>query len=269
LASKALKIVGIGFGVVALLLVVAAVAGGFWAKNKLQGVAEWGQKVERQNKELKKLDEKYTFAAPPKDQPVRLSEDRVKKYLAVRHELQPVLKKYEEKGQKFDKKPDERASVSEAFEAAGMMGDMMTELRAAFIEQLDKNQMSPREFHATTAAIYTATWGQATTEMEAAQKEALEAQIKEYEEQLKEGSLPPEAKKEMEDTLAEQKQQLAEVSKEPKQNATSNEIIIANAKLLEGYKDQVEKGANLFLDGVLGSSDEDGNGAFETARGQK
>lgn len=267
--SKVLKIVGIGCGVIVLLGLLTIGAGAWWAKSKVQGMADWGEKVDEQNKELKALDKKYAFKAPPKGQPVTLTEDRLKKYLAIRHELQPVVEKYNKEGKKFEGKNDKNTSFSDATAALGMMGDMMTELRAKFVEQLNKHEMSPREFHSTTAAIYTAGVGEATTEIAKVQKEALTGQIQMYEEQLKQPELSAEEKTSLQEGLTEAKQQLAEVTAEAAKPNPGAKIHSANAALIKNYKDQIEKEANLFLDGVLTSGDDDWSNAFDSAAGDE
>lgn len=268
-SSKALKIIGIGCGVLVLIGLIMVGAGAWWAKSKVQGMADWSEKVDEQNKELKALDKKYAFKAPPKGQPLTLTEDRLKKYLAIRHELQPVIQKFEKEGKKFEGKNEKNTSFTDATAALGMMGDMMTELRAKFVEQLNKHEMSPREFHSTTAAIYTAGVGQATSEMAKVQKEALTQQIQMYEEQLKQEGLSAEEKASLEEGLEDAKSQLAEVSAEAQNEGANTQVHAANAALIKNYKDEIEKEANLFLDGVLTSGDDEWSNAFDNASGDE
>lgn len=266
MANKALKIVGIGCGALALLAAVGMGVAGYWAKGKMKGMTEWSEKLERQNKELSQLDEKYAFTLPPKGQPVTLAEERLEKYLSIRSGLTPVMDKYNKEAKKFEGK-DQQASLSDAMAAAGMMGGLMAELREAFIENLKKNEMSPREFHATTAAIYTAHVGQANVEIAKVQTQALTEQIREYEEELAKPDLQPEGRQQLEEGLAQARTQLAEVSRNADKNSAGTEIHAANAALIAKHKERIDKMENIMLDGVLSSGDSDWSDAFDRASG--
>ncbi len=154
MASKALKYVGIGCGVFVLIGVVAMVGLGMWAKSKMEGMGEWAGKVEEQNKELQALNSRYAFQPPAEGEPLPLSADQVQRYLAIRTELEPVLAKYQAESKKLEKTEGQQASVSDGLAAFGMMGQLMVELRGAYLEQLKKQRMSPREFLATSTAVY-------------------------------------------------------------------------------------------------------------------
>jgi hypothetical protein len=153
--KKVLIGVGIGCGVIVLLSVVALVAGGIWAKNKMGNVVELGQTMKVQTEELKALNAKFPFSAPPAGQPLKLEEERLKRYLTVRQLLIPVQTRFEEKAQELKTKSDkEEIGLGEGLAAAGAMAQLMTDLRAALIEGLRQQEMSPREFHATSRVVY-------------------------------------------------------------------------------------------------------------------
>jgi len=162
MASKALKYVGIGCGVFVLIGVVAMVAGGMWVKSKMGGMAEWGEQVEKQSQEVAALNRQFAFQPPEEGKPLLLKEDRLKRYLAVRQQLEPVLAKYQAEAKKLEKKEGEKASVSDGLAAFGVMGGLMVELRGAYLAELRKQEMSPREFEATSLAVYTNAMAAAT-----------------------------------------------------------------------------------------------------------
>lgn len=153
MASKALKVIGIGCGALVLLGIIGVSAGAYWVKGKVQGMGEWAQQMEAQSKELTALEQKYPFEAPPEGEALKLSSEQVEKYLAIRRGLSPAFEKFEEDSKKFKKKDGEEASMSEGISALGALGDMSLEFRASFVEQLKAQRLGPSEYHAISQAI--------------------------------------------------------------------------------------------------------------------
>lgn len=153
MASKALKIVGIGCGAMVLIAVIGVALAGYWVKGKVEGMGEWAEKMETQQKELNALEEQFAFKAPAEGETVELTEARLSKYLAIRRGLEPAMAKFEASSKKLEKKNGEEASMSDGLAALSAMGDLTFEVRAAFIAQLQQAKMSPSEFHAIRDSI--------------------------------------------------------------------------------------------------------------------
>lgn len=154
MASKALKIVGIGCGALVLIAVIGMVAAGYWVKGKMEGAGEWAEKMETQQKEINALESSYAFKAPAEGERLELTESRINRYLAIRRGIEPAFKKFEEESKKFEKTDSQEASMSDALAAVGAIGTLTMDVRGAFIEQLKQAKMAPSEFHAIRNAIY-------------------------------------------------------------------------------------------------------------------
>lgn len=249
--KKVLIGVGIGCGVLLLLVVGAVVAGGMFVKSKVEGMAAGAEKMEAQSKELNELDRDFPFEVPPEGTPVKLDQARVEQYLAVRAALAPVLKKYDEKGKQFENKKQEDVSFSDATAALGMTFEMVQELRSAFITELKKQKMSPKEFHATTQAIYSSAFGEGMVEMAKANEQALTESITALEQDLKDESLSAEDRQALEEQLEGARADLEEAKKAVNDAPGAAEINAANAKVLATYKERIAAEANPVLDGLL------------------
>ncbi len=264
--------VGVGIGCGALLLIVIGVmvAGGLWVKSKVGNVTESTEKMQKQSKELASLDTEFPFEAPPEGQPVKLEKARVEKYFAVRSELLPVYEKFDAKGKEFEAKhKDEKDSFSGAMEAGGMILEMTSELRSAFIEGLKKQGMSPKEFHYTTGAIFSSAMGKGMAEMTAATQQSLEESVKNYEEQLNDPNLSAEEKAEVKENLDQAKSDLAQATAQAKDAPAVSAVHEANAKLLEPYKERIEKEANPALDAMLFGENDDYSNAMNQMGGNQ
>ena len=243
---------GIGCGVLVLGFVGLFVGGAWYAKKKLGGVAEYAQKAQKQQLEVtaksKELDRKYPFQLPASGAPIALTADRVETYLAVREDALPIYEDFKKKAEGFEAKHKNAGQVEcvgAAFEAAGMLGDLMMQLRTSYLTSLDTRHMSPREFGAITGAVYTSAWGAAA----GTSRDAVKKQLAQLDEQLKNPSSP-----ELKQALEQQRTALQEAEKNlpaPKDDATFQ----ANAKLMEKYKDRIEKSVNPAFDSFILASD--------------
>jgi hypothetical protein len=257
---------GIGFGVLVLAGVIALVAGGLWLKGKVQGVAEesraFGEALEKTEARATALNERFTFAAPPKGVPVAVAESRLHEYLAVRAALQPVYRTYEAKAKALKESAGEHPGPGDAFRAMGTLSGFLAELRTTWLDALEKERMSPREYHAITAALYTSHWGTAMGELRREQRPALEEMKKSLEVQL--ASASGEAKGMIETQLATVKEQLAAL---PAAAAPTPAEAIhrANRDLYTKYQKEIEEQAAHGLD-VLLAGDE-GNSLGEAIEG--
>lgn len=257
--KKVLIGLGIGCGGLILLAVIAMGVGAYWVKGKVEGVAEVAEQMEQQQQALNELDSEYAFTVPPEGTPVKLEEDRVRKYLAVRAALEPVMAKYEAKSKELEERTKgNQASFSDMTEAMGMFGGLTTDLRAAFIEELKKQEMSPKEFHATTQAIYSAAIGNGMAEMHEMSKQAMQETIATYEEQLNDPNLSAEEKQAVQEGLDEAKAQLAETEQTMENQPEIAGINESNAKVLKTFEVEIEKHANPVLDGLLMSDSSEG-----------
>ncbi|MGZ3457776.1 MAG: hypothetical protein ACXU86_04645 [Archangium sp.] len=263
--KKVLIGVGIGCGVLLLVGVLMAVGGAWWAKGKLENVAEAGKAMEAQGKQLASLNDKYPFTSPPKGQPVALSDARLQEYLAIRASILPVYKKYEEQAKSLDHKNGQQADLGDAMKAMGLLSGLMKEVRAKSIEQLDAHKMAPREFHAITAAIYSPAWGQAGPEMRKAQRQNLAGMKEMYEKQLADPHVPDEMKASAKEGLETVNKQLADLPAEDGPTE-AEKLHLANSKLVEKYKVQSENDRSAGFDIFLIDDKGDSLGeAFENA----
>ena len=250
--NKVLVGVGIGCGALILIGVVAAVGAGMWVKGKAEEIGAVAG-VEQQE-ELERLNKKYSFAKPPKGQPVELTESRVRDYLAVREALAPVMTKFEEKGQKFEAKNrgGEQPSMGDAMEAMSMLGGMMTELRVAWMKALEEKKMSPNEFGAITAAIYGAPLAHGLEQMKQSQRPVLEQLRDQAQKTADDESVPEEMREMAREQVAQMEEQLAALPPEGAAPSEKQKIFAKNAELLDRMKIDMEK-TNPGVDILLGT----------------
>lgn len=260
--KKVLIGLGIGCGGLLLLGFIAIVAGGFWVKGKVQGAVEHAEALEGQNTQLKGLDEKYPFEPPPEGTPLKLDEQRLKDYLAVRAGVAPVYKGFETKVKEFDDKNKGTKSLGAGLEAVGMVTELIKETRAKYLEELERQKMSPKEFHSITGAIYSSHMGKGMAEMQAGHRDALANATAQLEQRLEDKSLSEEQRQALAQQLEAMKAQAAAMpSNELPQEDL--ETYKANLALLEKYKVQIETEANPALDVFLLGDNEGLENAFK------
>lgn len=156
--SKVLIGVGAGCGAVIFVGVIVLVAGGMWAKGKIDETAQSGDKMQGLEQRVTSLSQRYAFSEPPKGQPLALSEGRLQDYLRIRMALKPVLDDFEVKARQFAPQKGEQVGLTKSLQAIGMMNELRADLSAKWMEELERQKMSPREFHAITATVYTSAW---------------------------------------------------------------------------------------------------------------
>lgn len=266
--KKVLIGVGAGCGVLVLLVIVAVVGFGFWAKGKAEEIGIGGEKFAQQEERVQQLNQKYDFEAPPKGQPLKLEEDRLKDYLAVREQMKPIYAEYEQKAKKFEKQDGEQATVSEGFEALGMMMDLMSDMRAKWLDALESRNMSPKEFHTITASLYTSTWAEAASNMQESSRAAIEQLKTQMEQQANDSNMPAEVRAEAKKTVAQLEGELANMEKDTAGKAGNKELHAHNAALAKKYEAQINDAANPILDGMLlGGDGSDLGSAFDEVGG--
>ncbi|MFZ5470961.1 MAG: hypothetical protein ACOZIN_16155 [Myxococcota bacterium] len=259
MANKVLIGVGIGCGSLLLLAVGAVVVGGMWVKSKVGDVVEVGKAAEEQQQQAVKLDEKYPFEPPVDDKPVKLTDAQLKKYLAIRAAIVPIYKGFEAKAKELDQRnKGKKAGLAEGLEAVGMFTGLYKEVREKWLEELDRHQMSPKEFGTVTGTVYASQIGKGMAEMERSTRPAMEQGIAELEKMKQRPDLSAEAKAELDEQLASMKQQLAELSAEGEVSEDAK-VWEANVQLLERYKVEIERDALPALDWfLLGQEGADG-----------
>lgn len=249
--NKALIGIGIGCGALVLMGSVALIGGVFWVKNKVSGAAQMVEQIAAQEEQIKAIDKKYPFTAPPDGKPLKLDEKRVQDYLAIRASLVPVFKNFEAQSKALEARHPTNQGALAGLEALGMTGDLLRDVRAKYIEQLDAKRMSSIEFHTITGAIYASYLGKGVAELRQGQRDVLERTIGELDKQLASKSLPNEQRK----LLTQQRETLAKqlAGLPPKGTTPSEDMAIygANTALLDKYKAQIEKEANPALDVFL------------------
>jgi hypothetical protein len=260
--KKVLIGVGIGCGGLVLLGVIAMVVVGVWAKSKLDGAVEQAEVLQEQGKQLEELEAKYPFQAPPDGKPLRLEERRLEDYLAVRTAVLPVYKGFEAKAKVFEEKNKGKQSIGAGLEAMGMVTGLVKDIRAKYVEELARQQMSPSEFHTITGAIYSSHLGKGMAEVHQGHREALGQATAELERRLEDDSLSGEERSAVEQQLEALRQQSAAM---PSREVPREELAVyqANMALLEKYKVQIENEANPALDIFLLGDNEGWQNAFK------
>lgn len=259
--KKVLIGAGIGCGALVVIAIVGVMVAGMWAKGKVENLADRADVMDKQEQRVAEMNKKYSFTPPAKGLPVELTDSRIQDYLAIRASLTPVFKDYETKAHAkgFDKH-DKDPSITDAMEAGGMIMDLLRDVRVKWLTELDQKRMSPAEFHAITAAIYTSGLGAAMDGMADQQRAALEQMKQSVEQQMNNPNVPQEQKDEMKESLAELNKQLAALPPRGAAPSEATKLHVANAKLVEKYKKQIEDDANMGLDMLLPGYVDDNGG---------
>jgi hypothetical protein len=156
--KKVLIGVGLGCGGVIFVGVIALMAGGMWFKGKAQGLAHDAEQVQSLEQRVVELNQRYAFTEPPKGQPLQLSERRLQDYLQIRLVLKPLVDGFQARARQFEPpkgEPSKQPDLSRSLQALGMMTEMRSELSSKWLDELERQGMSPREFRAITVAVYT------------------------------------------------------------------------------------------------------------------
>lgn len=252
--KKVLVGVGIGCGTLVLLGVVGAVVTGVWVKGKVEettgNLQTASERAELAQKRATTLNEKYAFALPAKGIPVSLAEGRLQQYLAVRTALQPIYKVYAQRSEELKRSAGDKPGVGDALRAMDQLTGFLTDLRVTWLDQLDGKKMSPREYHAITAALYTSTWGAAMSDVRAQQRPMLEQMKAALEQQLS-SARDAQTKKLLEEQLASMERQLAELPPAGTGPTEAERVHKANQVLYAKYKQQIEEQAQQGLDILL------------------
>ncbi len=252
--KKVLIGLGIGCGSLMLLGIIAVVAGGFWVKSKTEeyvgDLGALGEKAEQSQQRVTALNQKYAFAAPPKGVPVTVEEKRLQEYLGVRTALQPVWKTYEAKAKELGDSTGEKPGFGDAMKAVGQLSSFIMELQSTWLDQLENKKMSPKEYHAITAALYTSNWGAAMGDFKKQQRPMFEQTKATLEERLA-NTTDEGLKSALEEQLASVEEQLAQLPDADAEPSAADKVHKGNLVLYEKYKTQIEEQAQQGLDLIL------------------
>lgn len=257
--KKVLIGVGVGCGVLLLLVAGLVVGAGFWAKRKFDDTTAGYQQLSEQSNTLAALEKDFPFDAPAEGELLKLDAKRLEAYFAVREEALPVFQSFEEKSKAFEKKhgksDSESPNLGAAVEGMRLMGQLVADTRASYIESLKKHRMSPSEFHAITRTLYATYVAGAMQGLQAAtaeQRSTLEKGVETLDQQLENEKLGDEERSALQaqrDALQSQldasEQMVAEQTPPSK---ASQEALTANAALLEQHKERIQKAANPAFD---------------------
>lgn len=257
--KKVLIGAGIGCGALIIIGIVVVGAGAFWAKGKMQeagvdleAMAQGGQVMEQQQKRAEDLNQRFAFDAPPKGQPVKLTEPRLQTYMDVRAGLSPAIKKLESEGKRLDQlQKSKQLGVTDAWKGMAEYMAFIPAIQNAWLDQLEQKQMSPAEFHAITATLLSSEWGKAAGEMQKGQRQMLTQLKAAMQQQANDANLPQQARDEAKKQLPELEKQIAALPPEGQGPSEADTVHQANAALFEKYKDQFEKDGNLGIDVLL------------------
>jgi hypothetical protein len=273
--KKVLIGVGIGCGALVLLGVIATVVGGFWLKSKMGDAVASVQQLQAQEQEMQALEQSYPYTPPPPGEVRVLQESRLLDYLAVREAALPVFQEFEKKTQDFQQRhqDDETPDFGAAMKAAGMATELITRVRAAYIQGLKQHRMSPREFHTITRTLYASFVSDTMEEAQLATARArfqTEQTLDDLRARLEDETLSDQERAilvEQEEMLAAQLDALfpeeALAADGPALSEKSKAAATANMALLEKHKASIENVANLAFDGFLIGGYADGNSLVE------
>lgn len=259
--NKVLIGVGIGCGALILLVVVGLGGAFYWGKEKLGGSLQAQQRMQAQEQALAKLEASHPFTAPPEGEVMKLDAARLDAYLAVREGVVPVFQSFEAKGKELEaqhKAPGQKPSVSALLQAANLLAGLVADTRAAYLEGLTQQKMSPTEFQSITTAVYTSAMVGA---MDAAQqagklgREAMEKQLADLDKQLAGDSLSQEQRAQVEELrtgLREQVNALRDAeANQQTLSAEQKAVVTANMALLKQQQARIEKVANPSFDAFM------------------
>jgi hypothetical protein len=263
--KKVLIGVGIGCGVLVLFGVIAVVAGGFWVKSKAQELAQGGEKAQGMEKRVVAANQRYAFTPPQQGQPIQLTESRLQDYLKVREAMLPVFKDFDAKAQKLNGKED---GLNKSLQAFGLLSDLRADLTAKWLEELERQKMSPREFHAITAAVYTSGLGKMKAELPKQTRTMYEQLKQQLQKQAGDESLPEEARTAAREQLGAIDQQLAELPKEEAMPPELQKRYSENFALVDKYKDQIAPATPAGHEIFLLGTDNEMSKAFQKALGE-
>jgi HAMP domain-containing protein len=259
--KKVLVGVGIGCGVLVLLGIIGVGVAGFWAKRTLGGVVEAGQQMQAQQQEMAQLNQSYPFTPPPEGEVLVLQEARLNDYFAIREATLPLFKQFEEKSKGLQQ--NQEANVSDAIQATSLLAEFMTKTRGAYIENLKKHSMSPKEFMSISVAIYSSFMADSVGQLNkamAGQRESIEKAREELETKLSDESLSGDERDMLEqqrDALQAQLDAMDEngAAGMPHVDERGQEVASVNVKLLEKFKARIEQAYNPAFDALLMSED--------------
>ncbi len=267
--KKLLIGLGIGFGVLVLGVIAVLVVGAFWLKGQVedvtQGAAEFAEKAEAVEKKIADLDRRFPFQAPAKGVPVSITESRLQEYLAVRATLQPVFKTYEAKAKELEASAGDNPGFGDAMKAMGQLSSFLNTLRSTWLDGLEAKRMSPKEFHAISAALYTSNWGVAIGDFQKTHRPAIEEAKKSLQAQLA-SATEPALKQALEVQVAALDEQLAALPEQQLAPETER-VHRANHELYTKYKTQIEEQTAHGLDLLLAGDSSSLGEAFEGIQG--
>ena len=249
---------GVGCGTLVLLAIIGVVGVGWYAKQKLGGAIAAGEQMQKQEQRLQALNQKFAFTPPAEGRVMALEPKRLEAYLAIREAGLPVFADFEKKAEAFKQETQgDQASIGDAMKGAGMLMELTTQVREAFIASLEQHGMSPAEFHATTQAIYSTAMGQAVQGMNEAMAQAsdqMRARIEELDTKLEDAQLPEAERQALQterDALHAQVESMGQGAQGAVQTGLApgqDAEVTANATLLETHKARIETAANPAFD---------------------
>jgi hypothetical protein len=266
--SKVLIGVGVGCGAVVFIGVIALVAGGMWAKEKIDDVTQSGDTMQGLEQRVTALDQRYAFSEPPKGQQLELTEGRLQDYLRIRMALKPVLEAFEVKARQFAPQKGEQVGLTKSLQAVGMMNELRADLSEKWLAELERQKMSPREFHAVTATVYTSAWSKAKGELSPHERTRYEQLKSELQKQANDPNLPETAREPVQQQLAQTEKKLAALPSAGTAPSGDLKIFATNAALVEKYKKRIEGATSAGLDLFLvGNTQEMGTALQEVLGG--
>jgi hypothetical protein len=263
--KKVLIGVGVGCGVLVLALGIAVVAGGFWFKNKVQEVAQGSEKTQAVEKRVAAANQRHAFTPPAKGLPIQLTESRLQDYLKVRSAMEPVFNDFEAKAKTLDKKED---GLSKGLQAFGLLADLRADLTTKWLEELEHQSMSPHEFNAITAAVYTAGFAKVRADMPKQMRQMHEQLRQQLQKQADDENLPPEARTAARQQLEETEKRIAELPQDEAVPPELQKISADNLLLVEKYREQISHAKTTGLEVFLIGTDGDIAHAFQKALGE-
>lgn len=244
--KKALIGVGIGCGALVLMGVIAMVAGGVWLSSKATDFVAGAEAIQEQQEQFGALNGRFPFTPPAEGELLELRQDRLDRWIRVSEQSRTLATELEEVTSKTAEKA-ENASAAEAFSAVAAHTKKVMlavqDARAKLLTHLEQAEMSPAEYVALTQAVISTG---ATAYVEEARegvdqmRSAMEETRKELEAKLADPETSDEERQAMQAVLAQLGNGDVGMD-EQLPTGRQAEILAANVKLLEGFKDQIEE----------------------------
>ena len=237
MASTATKVVLIGCVAIIVGVIIVIAAGGFFVRSKFKEFTEGPGETE---KAIEQLSKEYPFKEPANGV---ISEQQLKRFLAVRKQIFSVYKKYEAELKKLEGKDADFSVLTKGL-------TFFNELRKEHAGALAAQKMSREEYQYIVNAVYKTWMASGTKDVMKDQSfgDLAEKQLKEsiegIDKQLKDPGTPETVKQALQKTRDELQQQLDNLPKNSvvkQMDSTLESVPAENLALFKKYEKEIKE----------------------------